>query len=73
MLFIIGMIVVFGSIVMGYTMHGGKLYVLWQPSEYIIIGGAAIGAFLIANPPHVLTAAGGGLKVVLAGLPYTKK
>jgi chemotaxis protein MotA len=73
MLFIIGMIVVFGSIVMGYTMHGGKLYVLWQPSEYIIIGGAAIGAFLIANPPHVLKAAGGGLKVVLAGLPYTKK
>lgn len=73
MLFIIGFIVGMGSIAAGYMMHGGNLKVLWQPSEFIIIGGAAIGAFLIANPGHVLKACGGGFKVLLTGLPYHKK
>lgn len=73
MLFLIGLVVGLGSVVGGYLMHHGKLSVLWQPSEFIIIGGAAIGAFLIANPPHVLKGAGGGFKVLLAGLPYSKK
>ena len=31
-------------------MHHGKLMVLVQVSEFIIIGGAAIGALLVANP-----------------------
>lgn len=73
MLFIIGLIFGMGSVVTGYVMHHGKLSVLWQPSEFIIIGGAAIGAFLISNPPHVLKAFGGGMKVLLTGLPYWKK
>lgn len=29
---------------------GGKLYVLNQPWEFVIIGGAAFGAFIVANP-----------------------
>ncbi len=73
MLFLIGLVVCLGSVVGGYLMHHGKLAVLWQPSEFIIIGGAAIGAFLISNPPHVLKAFGGGMKVLLTGLPYWKK
>lgn len=73
MLFIIGLVLGLGSVVAGYLMHHGKLSVLWQPSEFIIIGGAAIGAFIIANPGHVLKACGGGFKVLLTGLPYHKK
>jgi chemotaxis protein MotA len=72
MLFIIGTIVVFGCIAFGYGAHG-DFRVLWQPYEFVIIGGAAIGAFMIANPMHVLKGAGGGLKVLLTGLPYHKK
>ena len=43
MFFIIGFIVVFGSVVGGYLALGGHLDVLWQPFEFVIIGGAAIG------------------------------
>ena len=47
---IIGLIVVFGGIIGGYVMHGGPMMVLFQPNEYLIIGGAAIGSLLIATP-----------------------
>jgi chemotaxis protein MotA len=52
---IIGLIVCLGSVVAGYVMHHGHLAVLWQPTELIIIGGAALGAFIVANPIHVVT------------------
>jgi chemotaxis protein MotA len=50
----IGFAVVIGSVVGGYLMEGGALAVLAQPSEFIIIGGAAVGSLLISTPPTVL-------------------
>ena len=47
MLFIIGTLVVIGSVIGGYAMPGGHLGVLWQPFEFLIIFGAAAGAFTI--------------------------
>jgi chemotaxis protein MotA len=46
---ILGFFVVFASIYAGYSMHGGSMAVLIQVSEFIIIGGAALGAVLIGN------------------------
>ena len=54
MFLIIGLAVVFGSIVFGYTMHGGQLAVLIQINELIIIGGAGLGAILIGNSPSTV-------------------
>src|SRR5690554_7715824 len=34
-------------------MHGGQLMALYQPSEVLIICGAALGAMIIANPASV--------------------
>ena len=51
---IIGIVVVFGAVIAGYLMEHGNLAVLIQPAELIIIGGAAIGTVLIANPLHIL-------------------
>jgi chemotaxis protein MotA len=51
---IIGLVVVIASVLLGYTMHHGQLAVLWQVTEFIIIGGAGIGAMLVANPPSVI-------------------
>src|SRR5258707_7506791 len=51
---IIGIVVVFGCIVAGYLMEHGNLKVLMQPAELIIIGGAAAGTVLIANPLNTL-------------------
>lgn len=50
---IIGAVVVIGCILLGYTMHGGNVMALWQPSEVIIICGAAFGAMVISNPLSV--------------------
>ena len=55
MFVIIGFVVVIGSVVGGYLMEGGALGVLAQPSEFIIIGGAAAGSLLISTPPSVLS------------------
>ena len=57
---IIGIVVVFGAVVAGYLMEHGNLKVLMQPAELIIIGGAAIGTVLIANPLHILKKMVGG-------------
>ncbi len=51
---IIGIVVVFGAIVGGYLMEHGRLAVLMQPAELVIIFGAAIGTVLIANPLPVV-------------------
>lgn len=51
---IIGILVVIGCVVGGYLMGHGNLAVLWQPAEFIIIIGAAVGAFLIASPANVV-------------------
>lgn len=54
MLFIIGIIVVFGSVGWGFVLSHGQLAALWQPFEILIIMGAAAGAYLIANPLRLI-------------------
>ncbi len=69
---IIGIVVVFASVIAGYTMHHGELAVLWQPTEFIIIGGAGLGSFIVANPPSVLKGALRGLTSLIKPNPFNK-
>jgi chemotaxis protein MotA len=69
---IIGIVVVFGAIVAGYLMEKGNLLVLLQPAELIIIGGAALGTLLVANPLHIIKAMVGGVLGVLKPSPFGK-
>jgi chemotaxis protein MotA len=73
MLFAVGMIVVMGSVVGGFLAAGGHLHVLWQPFEYLIIFGAALGAFVIANPKGVLIGTAKGLSKLVGAGKYDKK
>lgn len=50
---ILGIIVLFACILGGYLLHGGNLLAIWQPSEILIICGAALGGLIIANPTSV--------------------
>jgi len=69
---IIGVLVVVGAIIGGYLMEHGNLMVLLQPAELLIIGGAAAGTILIANPlPRVIRIAKGAMGVLKTS-PYTK-
>lgn len=54
MFVIIGTVVVILGIVVGFTIAGGNLLLLLQWSEFIVIGGAAIGSVLIASPLTLL-------------------
>ncbi len=53
---ILGLVVLFGCVLGGFIMHGGNLMALFQPSELLIIGGAAMGAMIIANPMNITMA-----------------
>jgi chemotaxis protein MotA len=69
---IIGILVVFGAVIGGFLMEKGNLAVLMQPAELLIIGGAAAGTLLIANPPRVLSGILKGIAGAFTGSRYTK-
>ena len=73
MFVIIGILVVFGAVLSGYLMEHGHIRVLLQPAELLIIGGAATGTVLIANPLHVLKQIAGGITGVFQGSKFTKQ
>jgi chemotaxis protein MotA len=70
--FIIGALVVIGSVVGGYVALGGHLNVLWQPFEFLIIGGAGIGAFVISNSSTVLKGVVSSFGLLLKGPHYNR-
>lgn len=72
MLFLIGVVVVAGCVVGGYLGAGGHLNVLWQPFEFVIIFGSAIGAFAIANPKPILGGVVKSFSKIVKGPKYNK-
>ncbi|MBX7120268.1 MAG: flagellar motor stator protein MotA [Gemmatimonadaceae bacterium] len=67
---IVGFVIVFGSIIAGYLMHHGQLGVLLQWNEFLIIGGAGIGAFVVGNPAPVIKGSVSRLLGLLKPDPY---
>ena len=51
---ILGILIVLGAVFGGYLMMGGSALAIWQPTEMLVICGAAIGALVLGNPKHVL-------------------
>ena len=49
MTIIVGLVVTLVSMLGGFAAMGGKVSVIWQPWEYVIILGTALGAFVVAN------------------------
>ena len=72
MFFFIGVGVVLVAVFGGYVANDGHLPALWQPFEFIIIAGAAVGAFIIGNPKTVLSAVAKELPKVFKGPKYSK-
>ncbi len=70
--FILGFITVSGCVLGGYVLHHGKLAVLWQPTEILIIFGAALGAFIIGNSMGTIKDVGKGYVRLFKGMPYKK-
>jgi len=72
--FVIGMIVLFVCTLGGYAAEGGSLAVLGEaaPMELVIMGGTALGGFIIANPMVVIRRTGKGLGLLLKKAKYNK-
>lgn len=66
MLWIIGVVVGMGCALLGYSLHGGNVRVLWQPTEVLMIGGLCVG-FLIASN------SGRNLKATMKAVPRAFK
>ena len=69
---IIGSAIVIACVIGGFLLEHGNLAVLFQPVELLIIGGAAVGGFIIASPMKVIKAVMGGIVKMLSGKGYTK-
>lgn len=72
MLVIVGLIVVFGSVLGGFTIAGGAVGALIHPSELLTIGGASLGALIMMCPTKVLIDLIKGILTSLKGSSYTK-
>jgi chemotaxis protein MotA len=73
MIVFIGFIIVLASVVGGYLIEHGNLAVIVQPVEIMIIGGAAIGGFIIASPVRVIKAVIAAIIRMFTHRPYSKQ
>lgn len=72
MLIFVGLAVIMGAVAGGYLWHGGHLILLWQPAEFLIIGGAAIGILIISTPLPLIHAIVSQMKRLLTPAPHKK-
>lgn len=70
---ILGLAVVIASCILGFLLAGGKLLALWQPFELLIIGGAAFGAMVVANPLSVTLTALKSVGGLIKASPFNKE
>jgi chemotaxis protein MotA len=68
---IIGIVLVFAAVIGGFLMEHGKLPVLAQPAELLIIGGAALGTLLAANPLPLIIKIFKSLLGIIGGSRFT--
>jgi len=63
----VGIIVVFAMVFGGFVIAGGHMHIILvaSPLELMIIGGAALGAYIIANPMKVIKA---GIKLSIKAM-----
>jgi chemotaxis protein MotA len=73
MLPIIGFAIVIFSVMGGYVLNSGHIAVLWQPFEFLIILGAAAGAYVTSNTNTILGLTGKELGHLLQGPKYKKE
>ena len=73
MLVIVGYLIVIGSVFGGFALAGGHLSSLFQPVELLMIGGAAVGAFLVGNTTKAAKATLKTLPTLLQGSKYSKQ
>ncbi|MGZ3182244.1 MAG: flagellar motor stator protein MotA [Telluria sp.] len=73
MFVIIGYVVVCAAVFGGFALNGGHLAALFQPLELLMIGGAALGAFLVGNNQKAVKATMKALPTLFKGSRFTRE
>lgn len=73
MLVIVGYFVVVACVFGGFALAGGHVAALFQPLELLMIGGGALGAFIVGNSMKGIKATLKALPSLLKGSRYTKE
>jgi chemotaxis protein MotA len=68
----IGIFIALAMTILGYVLHKGNVAVLWQPTEFIIIGGCGIGSLIASNGMAGFTACIKGVMGLLKPDPFTQ-
>ncbi|KPJ96031.1 MAG: hypothetical protein AMS18_01740 [Gemmatimonas sp. SG8_17] len=72
MLVIIGLLVVILSVFGGFSLAGGNVVALFHISEFLVIGGTAVGTILISTPRSIVKDLTLKLRGVVSPAPFTK-
>lgn len=72
MFIFIGFLIVFFSVFGSFVALGGHLGALYQPFEFVLIGGAALGAYIASNNGKSMKLLVEALPVVIRKSPYSK-
>jgi len=62
----IGLGIVISSVIIGYSWAGGSWAILFQPPEYVIILGCALGAFFASQTKYTWKLVTGGIKHIFS-------
>ena len=73
MLILVGYVIVVAAVFGGYALAGGHLGAMYQPLELLMIGGAAVGSFVVGNPLKTLKSTFITLPTLFRGSRYTKQ
>lgn len=73
MTIILGLIITLGCLLGGFVAMGGHVGVIWQPWEYVIICGSALGTFVVANPMKTIKDSGVGIVEALKNAVPTSR
>ncbi|RME71684.1 MAG: flagellar motor protein MotA, partial [Verrucomicrobia bacterium] len=67
MLILVGYVIVLGATLGGFMIAGGHPVVLLHISEFVVIGGVALGVLVVASPSKTLKATIHAAMVALKG------
>ena len=64
---LIGTAIALSCMLGGFAALGGHVSVIWQPWEFVIIGGSALGTFIVANPMSTVKDTGRAIVEAMVG------
>src|SRR5690606_33602184 len=69
---LVGFVIVFVSVFGSYVMLGGHLGALYQPFEFVLIAGAALGAYIASSSSKSVKLLFASVPLIVRKSPYSK-